>query len=125
MSPPPKQIEELTSNLILQNIAAGNALGAGSLIQGEPSFYPHPPAPAWANKKGQHIALKDLLQAPGVALAVGNYGLLAVLDIAFCALQPLFFASPVPLGGLGLSPAQIGMIMGGGHLTIPCSATQC
>jgi hypothetical protein len=109
----PTQPPELTSNLILQSVAAGNPLGGGSLVQGEPALYPHPCATS-ADKARSQISLMKLLRTPGVALVIGNYGLLAILDIAFAALNPLFLASPVTLGGLGLTPAQIGTIMGGG-----------
>jgi hypothetical protein len=108
----PGQPAELTSNLILQGVAAGNPLAAASLVQGEPALFPHPPPPTRAKTRGQPSLLK-LLRSPGVALAVGNYGLIAILDIAYVALTPVFLASPVALGGLGLDPAQIGMIMGG------------
>ena len=45
-------------------------------------------------------------------LAVLNYALLSFLDIAFLAVQPLFYATSIPLGGLGLSPATIGLCLG-------------
>lgn len=47
-----------------------------------------------------------------VFLAVLNYALLSFLDIAFLAVQPLFYATSIPLGGLGLSPATIGLCLG-------------
>lgn len=43
-----------------------------------------------------------------VLLSVANYALLAMLDIAFRAIQPLFYSTPVHLGGLGQTPARIG-----------------
>lgn len=45
-------------------------------------------------------------------LAVANYGALCLLDIAYRAVQPLFFATPRALGGLGLPPKTIGLILG-------------
>lgn len=47
-----------------------------------------------------------------VIVAVANYCALALLDIAFCALLPLFCATSIADGGLGLSPSQIGLILG-------------
>ncbi|EIN04047.1 MFS general substrate transporter [Punctularia strigosozonata HHB-11173 SS5] len=55
--------------------------------------------------------LKSVLTRP-VLVSLANYALLALLDIALLALQPLFYASPVPHGGLGLSPRAIGLVMG-------------
>lgn len=43
-----------------------------------------------------------------VMLSVAGYALLAMLDIAYRAIQPLFFSTPIYLGGLGQSPARIG-----------------
>jgi MFS family permease len=54
----------------------------------------------------------QLIRAPGVAVSIANYGLFAIFDIAFVALNPLVLASPVMLGGLGLDPPTIGVIMG-------------
>ncbi|KAI0774849.1 MFS general substrate transporter [Trametes elegans] len=45
-------------------------------------------------------------------LSVANYAVLALVEIAYYALQPLFFATPVALGGLGLAPPMIGAILG-------------
>jgi len=46
-----------------------------------------------------------------VLIAVGNYASASLLDMAFRAIQPLFFSTPIALGGLGLSPATIGTIL--------------
>lgn len=55
--------------------------------------------------------LRRLLIRP-VLLSVANYGALALLDIAYRAVQPLFLSTPVALGGLGVSPATIGAVLG-------------
>ena len=55
--------------------------------------------------------LKAILTEP-VALSIATYLWVTFLDIAFRALQPLFFATPVHLGGLGISPASIGLCLG-------------
>ncbi|EIW54332.1 MFS general substrate transporter [Trametes versicolor FP-101664 SS1] len=47
-----------------------------------------------------------------VVISIANYAVVAVLDIAFFALLPLFLATPIPLGGLGLAPPTIGVIIG-------------
>jgi len=46
-------------------------------------------------------------------LSIANYHWLAFLDVALLALHPLFFATPIRLGGLGMSPATIGLCLGG------------
>ncbi len=45
-------------------------------------------------------------------MAVANYGALSLLDIAWAALLPLFYATPVEDGGMGFSPSTIGLILG-------------
>ena len=55
--------------------------------------------------------LRDILTGP-VVLSIANYLWLSFLDIAFCALGPLFLATPIHLGGLGMSPARIGLSLG-------------
>ncbi|KAH7884488.1 major facilitator superfamily domain-containing protein [Phlebopus sp. FC_14] len=56
------------------------------------------------------LPLRALL-IPRVLIAAGNYATLSLLDIAFRAVQPLFYATPTELGGLGLDPPQIGNIL--------------
>lgn len=58
------------------------------------------------------VPLLTLIKHPRVLLSVANYGVLALLDIAYRAVQPLFFATPRSLGGLGLPPSTIGLILG-------------
>lgn len=52
------------------------------------------------------------IMTPSVTVAVSNYAALSLLDIAFSALLPLFYASPVDAGGLGFSPSTIGLLLG-------------
>ncbi|KAI0740956.1 MFS general substrate transporter [Earliella scabrosa] len=56
--------------------------------------------------------LRAILTRP-VLLSIANYGALALVNIAFFALVPLFLATPIALGGLGLLPSTIGVILGG------------
>ncbi|KAM6504117.1 member of major facilitator superfamily multidrug-resistance, DHA1 sub-family [Amanita muscaria] len=46
-----------------------------------------------------------------VIIAGANYASLSFIDIAFRAIQPVFFSTPIELGGLGLSPAAIGNVL--------------
>ncbi|KAI0359917.1 MFS general substrate transporter [Trametes cingulata] len=56
-------------------------------------------------------SLRSLLTRP-VLWSITNYASLAFLEIAYRAIQPLFFSTPVELGGLGLPPSTIGIILG-------------
>ncbi|KAG7094875.1 hypothetical protein E1B28_005682 [Marasmius oreades] len=57
------------------------------------------------------VPLLALLRTPAVLISAGNYASLGLVDIAIRAIQPLFFSTPIELGGLGLSPASIGKIL--------------
>ncbi|KAH9855870.1 MFS general substrate transporter [Lenzites betulinus] len=79
--------------------------------------HPLPPAcdssaPALDPRASRPPPLRQVLTRR-VLISVANYAALALLDIAFVALLPLFLATPVPLGGLGLAPPAIGLILGG------------
>ncbi|KIM84184.1 hypothetical protein PILCRDRAFT_401840 [Piloderma croceum F 1598] len=51
------------------------------------------------------------LLIPRVLTAAVNYASLSLVDISFRAVQPLFFSTPIELGGLGLPPPTIGTIL--------------
>ena len=55
--------------------------------------------------------LRAILTEP-VVLSITNYIWIAFIDVSLRALQPLFFATPIHLGGLGMSPAAIGSCLG-------------
>lgn len=71
----------------------------------DPNAYPS------ANTSNAPLPLREVL-TPHVITAVVNYSLLALLDIALRALQPLFYTIHIPYGGLGFSPAVVGLCLG-------------
>ncbi|KAJ7352343.1 major facilitator superfamily domain-containing protein [Mycena albidolilacea] len=54
--------------------------------------------------------MRDLLIRP-VLIALTTHGLLHFCNMSNDALVPLFFATPISLGGLGLKPSAIGLIL--------------
>ena len=56
--------------------------------------------------------LRSILTRP-VIISISSYGMLALLVKAAVALIPLVWSTPVELGGLGLSPASIGLWISG------------
>lgn len=56
------------------------------------------------------VAFRQLLNRR-VLISAGNYAALSLVDITFRAIQPLFFSTPIELGGLGLAPSSIGQIL--------------
>jgi hypothetical protein len=61
-----------------------------------------------AQKSVANTPLRSLL-TPTVIISLANYSMLSFLDISLRALLPLFFSSPTYLGGLGFTPASIGL----------------
>ncbi|KDQ31599.1 hypothetical protein PLEOSDRAFT_156256 [Pleurotus ostreatus PC15] len=63
------------------------------------------------NKVGAgHLPLHALLIKP-VLTTTASYAALALVDIAYRAVQPLFLSSPIALGGLGWPPSDIGKLL--------------
>ncbi|TBU63114.1 MFS general substrate transporter [Dichomitus squalens] len=60
--------------------------------------------------KSRPLPFKRLL-IPRVIVPAANYAFLAIVDITLRAIQPVFYSTPVALGGLGLNPQQIGYIL--------------
>jgi hypothetical protein len=58
----------------------------------------------------QPLPLRSLLTRP-VVVSIANYGTLALLEVAASALLPLVWSTSIELGGLGLTPASIGLWM--------------
>ena len=59
------------------------------------------------------LPLLSLIKKPAVLVSVVNYGIIALLDVIAFALMPLFWSTSVEFGGLGMSPAYIGLWMVG------------
>jgi MFS family permease len=68
-------------------------------------------------EKEKPYPLRALL-TKDVILAGGNYAALSLVDIAYRGVQPLFFSTPRSLGGLGLSPPEIGPVRTPSYLSI-------
>ncbi|PIL35788.1 hypothetical protein GSI_02518 [Ganoderma sinense ZZ0214-1] len=65
---------------------------------------------AAVDDKARPLPLKKLL-VPRVIIPATNYAFLAIVDINLRAIQPVFYSTPIALGGLGLAPQQIGWIL--------------
>ncbi|KAJ7650802.1 major facilitator superfamily transporter [Roridomyces roridus] len=74
--------------------------------------------PAWkpvsaecGSKPSGPRSFGDLLASRNILLSIGNYVTLAYLNTTHLALLPLFLSMPIEIGGLGLHPPTIGLIM--------------
>ena len=81
-------------------VNSGPRVGAGEILE-EP-----------AKDKEGRLPLRALLTRP-VVVSVANYGVIALLDMTTGTLLPLVWSTSVEFGGLGMSPASIGLWMGG------------
>ncbi|KAG8990464.1 hypothetical protein FRB94_000283 [Tulasnella sp. JGI-2019a] len=84
-------------------------------LDSSPEESPHLTSPSEETLVGTTLApqpsIREIL-TPSVRVAVANYASLSLLDIAFSALLPLFYAAPVHAGGLGFTPSRIGLLLG-------------
>ncbi|KAG1746536.1 major facilitator superfamily domain-containing protein [Suillus paluster] len=60
-----------------------------------------------AQKVMADMPMRSLL-TPTIVIPIANYAMLSFLDISLRTLMPLFFSTPMYLGGLGFSPSYIG-----------------
>jgi len=81
------------SVLVHQQVVGSQASPAPKVVRGAPS-----------------VPLRSLL-TPRVIIVAGNYAFLSLVDIAFRAIQPLVYSTPIELGGLGMPPSTIGQIL--------------
>jgi hypothetical protein len=58
------------------------------------------------------LSTGQLLKAPGVGVVLYVYGHIMTLAFAYTAIIPVFWFTPVPLGGWGFTPLQISLMMG-------------
>ncbi|KAF8888464.1 major facilitator superfamily domain-containing protein [Gymnopilus junonius] len=63
------------------------------------------------NTEEAPLPIREVL-TPRVITTITNYSLLALLDIALRALQPLFYTTHIQYGGLGFSPPVVGLCLG-------------
>ena len=52
-----------------------------------------------------------LMKTSSVMIPIANYGTLALVEMGFFVLLPLFYSSPIEIGGLGFSPHIIGTFL--------------
>lgn len=61
--------------------------------------------------EGPPPSIKKILNKR-VITAVLNYAFLSLVDISYISIEPLFYATEISNGGIGLNPQQIGIVMG-------------
>ncbi|KAF7320532.1 MFS domain-containing protein [Mycena chlorophos] len=64
-----------------------------------------------AKDEDERLPIRALLTRP-VVIALINHGFLSFTEMSHSALLPIIYATPIELGGLGLLPHSIGLLMG-------------
>lgn len=62
------------------------------------------------------MSLRDIVKSPGVAMVLFLQLHIMLLAFSYTAVMPVFFFTRIPLGGFGLTPARISILMGVGGL---------
>jgi hypothetical protein len=62
--------------------------------------------------KIKHVSLRDILTSR-VLVVILNYAFLALTEMAFTVLLPVYLSTPISNGGLGMSPSLIGVCLAG------------
>ncbi|KAF9237650.1 major facilitator superfamily domain-containing protein [Melanogaster broomeanus] len=57
------------------------------------------------------VPITTLMKTYSVMIPIANYGMLALVEIGFLVLLPLFYSAPIEIGGLGFSPYIIGTFL--------------
>ncbi|KAH7926468.1 MFS general substrate transporter [Leucogyrophana mollusca] len=99
--PSPLTIRDIKERLRFRRSDADLPLKTESTIQ-------H--ADATLGEAEKPLPLRKLL-VPRVLVAAGTYASVSLVEIAIRTVQPVFYATSIPLGGLGLSPLAIGNIL--------------
>ncbi|KIK60234.1 hypothetical protein GYMLUDRAFT_43976 [Collybiopsis luxurians FD-317 M1] len=98
---PTKATKRKSSPSLLNDAEATPSYGS---VENDPST-PHLPAPA-------PPTTLSLLSDSRLRITLLGVGFFAFTDMSYAALLPLIYSTSIPLGGLGFSPYQIGLIMG-------------
>ena len=65
-----------------------------------------------ASTQSGDLSTWELLKSPGVSIVIYMFGHIAVLAFAFTAIMPVFWFTPIHLGGYDFTPLQISLMMG-------------
>ncbi|KAL2019807.1 hypothetical protein VTK56DRAFT_9158 [Thermocarpiscus australiensis] len=62
--------------------------------------------------KPKPLSTWELIKSPGIPIVLYTYSHIMLLAFAYTAIVPVFWFTPVDLGGFGFSPLQISLVMG-------------
>ncbi|KAJ5794357.1 hypothetical protein N7457_000956 [Penicillium paradoxum] len=106
------------SSFVVALVAATASLTSAFLIQEtlkkDPVISPHDGEEAASELPARRgdMSTWQLLQSPGVGMILYTYGHLMVLAFAYTAIIPVFWFTPIYLGGYDFTPLEISLMMG-------------
>ncbi|KIJ62761.1 hypothetical protein HYDPIDRAFT_93712, partial [Hydnomerulius pinastri MD-312] len=109
----------LISAIFLKEVERALTLGVKSLPSKTGKKPTQPEAPTnddprvvpLDTKDTQPIPISTLIKTYSVMIPIANYGILALVEIGFLVLLPLFYSAPIEIGGLGYPPSIIGTFL--------------
>lgn len=106
------------SSLVVALVGATAAISSACFVQEtlkrEPASAEHGTenTASAARAQSDNLSTRQLLKAPGVGIVLYTYGHIMVLAFAYTAITPVFWFTPVHLGGYGFTSVQISLLMG-------------
>ncbi|KAJ5804893.1 hypothetical protein N7474_010780 [Penicillium riverlandense] len=97
------------SSLVVAFVGATAAVSTACFVQ---ETLKREPASDDAPAQRVDTSVSQLLISPGVGMVIYTYGHIMVLAYAYTAVVPVFWFTPVHLGGYGFTPLQISLMMG-------------
>jgi MFS family permease len=105
------------SSLVVALVGATAAVSSACFV--EETLVKRPTADSDGAETGSNAPIQrgelstwELLTSPGVSMVIYTYGHIMVLAFAYTAIIPVFWFTPVHLGGYAFTPLQISLMMG-------------
>lgn len=108
----PYAFSSLTVALVGATAALSSALFVDETLKKKPTADSGGEDGIDAPKPSGDLSTWELLKSPGVSIVIYTYGHIMVLAFAFTAIVPVFWFTPVRLGGYGFTTLQISLMMG-------------
>lgn len=107
----PYALSSLVVALVGATAAVSTALFVQETLKKEPAEHGEGAGSDAPAQRG-NLSTWELLKSPGVAVVLYIYGHIMMLAFAYTAIIPVWWFTPVRLGGCGFTPLQISLMMG-------------
>jgi MFS family permease len=100
------------SSLVVALVGVTAAISTALFVQETLTKEPAGDGEEAASDSPAQLSTWELLKAPGVGMVLYIYAHIMVLAFAYTAIVPVWWFTPVRLGGCGFTPLQISLMMG-------------